>query len=676
MSSLLIKRVVMTFGIFSPLYRLEAATSRLEDIATSTELPKEVGALAAPAPSSSALNNPDASAIGAPRSASQPVPEELPESIEDFDAFVDSTVADYVQRSNEIGGLVAKQAAEVLAGFKAQRKFLLITTKSIKPDLQGADMALYQDLLKPINDSLMAVTELKEANRSDPMYTQLSAVADGIMVLAWVTVSHKPYTHVEEFLGSAQFFGNRVIKEYKDKGVGHGLAPVGRLLGEGAAGLGAAELEATGGGRLVGRSVLAVHLEVGVLDEHLDVGVGRALELLDETLAVSLEGLDGKLVLANNALEVGDGAVNFGLDGRGNLKAENLGFRKVGADRSLGKIEFVVEDEVADVVVEAVGRSTVHHGVLTHEARGAVIVDDELEGFVVPAIGTVTVPVGMGTLLEGDGRGVIETDDKGGCLNGLETSLVLGAGVEENGARIGPDVAVLRGQSTDRWNILSSLVDAAELLLKLGGVKLLAVDLVEDLEELVLADDDNVLVGVGRVLLRVVGRLSGDTGAVEHPLVAVHADGQLLHVLGLEGTLVDHLLELEDGGADGGSALGGVAALAVVAVGVKVADIGDNGVAVAEVGGIVPPLIDPVLGLGVGGLGLELLLKLAADTAGLDKFLDSSLGVFQLGGREQRSQALEVSSGGLLEGRDGKAGQRVLKSQGGALGGVLDVACE
>ncbi|PMB71282.1 Adenylyl cyclase-associated protein [Beauveria bassiana] len=197
--------------------RLEAATSRLEDIATSTELPKEVGALAAPASSSSALNNPDASAIGAPRSASQPVPEELPESIEDFDAFVDSTVADYVQRSNEIGGLVAKQAADVLAGFKAQRKFLLITTKSIKPDLQGADMALYQDLLKPINDSLMAVTELKEANRSDPMYTQLSAVADGIMVLAWVTVSHKPYTHVEEFLGSAQFFGNRVIKEYKDK---------------------------------------------------------------------------------------------------------------------------------------------------------------------------------------------------------------------------------------------------------------------------------------------------------------------------------------------------------------------------------------------------------------------------------------------------------------------------
>ncbi|KAJ4165383.1 hypothetical protein LMH87_007017 [Akanthomyces muscarius] len=203
--------------------RLEAATSRLEDIATSTEIPKDVGALAAPTSSSAALT-PDASTTTTPRSAppppppqQQPVAEELPESIEDFDAFVDTTVADYVNRSNEIGGLVAKQAADVMAGFKAQRKFLLITTKSVKPDLQGADMALYQDLLKPINDSLMAVTELKEANRSDAMYTQLSAVADGIMVLAWVTVSHKPFTHVEEFLGSAQFFGNRVIKEHKDK---------------------------------------------------------------------------------------------------------------------------------------------------------------------------------------------------------------------------------------------------------------------------------------------------------------------------------------------------------------------------------------------------------------------------------------------------------------------------
>lgn len=78
-------------------------------------------------------------------------------------------------------------------------------------------MAIFQELLKPINEALMAVTELKESNRPDPKYTHLCTVADGIMVLAWVTVDNRPHKHVEECLGSAQFFGNRVLKEFKEK---------------------------------------------------------------------------------------------------------------------------------------------------------------------------------------------------------------------------------------------------------------------------------------------------------------------------------------------------------------------------------------------------------------------------------------------------------------------------
>lgn len=83
--------------------------------------------------------------------------------------------------------------------------------------MTGASLASFQNLLNPINEALMAVSEIKEANRPDPLYSHLSAVADGIMVLAWVTVDNKPYKHVEESFNSAQFFGNRVMKEYKDK---------------------------------------------------------------------------------------------------------------------------------------------------------------------------------------------------------------------------------------------------------------------------------------------------------------------------------------------------------------------------------------------------------------------------------------------------------------------------
>ncbi|GKT50232.1 adenylyl cyclase-associated protein [Colletotrichum spaethianum] len=200
--------------------RLEAATARLEDIATSTiELPQAVPSLNQSVPSPPTASN--ASALPPPppqaTAAPQAPPEPVPESVEEFDQFIATSVDKYVTISKQLGGLIADQAAKVLQGFQAQRNFLLITTKAKKPDLNGAEMAVYQDLLKPINEALVAVSNIKESNRGSAVFSQLSAVAEGIMVLAWVTVDNRPYKHVEDSLGSAQFFGNRVLKEQKDK---------------------------------------------------------------------------------------------------------------------------------------------------------------------------------------------------------------------------------------------------------------------------------------------------------------------------------------------------------------------------------------------------------------------------------------------------------------------------
>ncbi|KAL7949825.1 adenylate cyclase associated N terminal domain-containing protein [Trichoderma barbatum] len=191
--------------------RLEAATSRLEDIASSTELPKDVtGLVQPPTPLSETAVAPP------PPVLKEPPQEALPESIEDFDTFLNTSIDKYVKLSIQLGGVVAQQATEVLKGFQEQRRFLLIATKATKPDTSGSSLVVYQNLLKPITDALMAATELKESNRPDPMYSNLSAVADGIMVLGWVTVDRRPFNHVEESLGAAQFFGNRVLKEQKD----------------------------------------------------------------------------------------------------------------------------------------------------------------------------------------------------------------------------------------------------------------------------------------------------------------------------------------------------------------------------------------------------------------------------------------------------------------------------
>ncbi|KAI0896970.1 adenylate cyclase associated N terminal-domain-containing protein [Annulohypoxylon nitens] len=201
--------------------RLEAATARLEDIASSTvELPQAVPALTATAATPSSLTSPiPHGAIPpalAPAHVVKEVPEDLPESIEEFDNFISHSVEKYVAASNKLGGLIAEQASKVLEGFKQQRRFLLIATKAKKPDITGSEMVVYQELLKPINEALMAVGGIKESNRGSPVFTQLSAVSEGIMVLAWVTVENRPFKHVEESLGSAQFFGNRVLKDFKE----------------------------------------------------------------------------------------------------------------------------------------------------------------------------------------------------------------------------------------------------------------------------------------------------------------------------------------------------------------------------------------------------------------------------------------------------------------------------
>lgn len=202
------------------LARLEAATSRLEDIASSTiEIPQAVPALqetlATPA-SKSATNV--ASTASAPAPPAPTIDEPLPDSIDDFDAFLKTSVDKYAKLSQQLGGLIQEQAAKVIQGFQEERKFLLITTKAKKPNLSnGDDMDAYQALLKPINESLMAVVNIKESNRGSPVTNQLAAVADGIMMLAWVTDEAKPHKHVENTLGSAQYYGNRVIKDYKEK---------------------------------------------------------------------------------------------------------------------------------------------------------------------------------------------------------------------------------------------------------------------------------------------------------------------------------------------------------------------------------------------------------------------------------------------------------------------------
>ncbi|QDS70631.1 hypothetical protein FKW77_000735 [Venturia effusa] len=213
------------------IYRLEAATSRLEDIAASTvglEVPQEPNG--APSPS--------AAVLPAQAKAAPPVPpkEELPSSIVDFDTLIYGDVKAYhtLSTADSIGGVLGEQvciidttpshlltllqAEAFMKAFKAQRQFLRVTTKAKKPDLASP---AYMDTLKGLQKYMTQVDDIRQGNRASPFKDHLAMVADGVGALAWVTIEPKPQDYVAELFGGAQLYGNKVLKEYKDKDEAH-----------------------------------------------------------------------------------------------------------------------------------------------------------------------------------------------------------------------------------------------------------------------------------------------------------------------------------------------------------------------------------------------------------------------------------------------------------------------
>jgi len=90
--------------------RLEAATSRLEDMAHATVDPSAAtnGGFATAAPGA-VLAGTGAQAAPPPAVQTTPPPEPLPQAIGDFDGLQSGVVQKYVSLSESLGGLVAEQ---------------------------------------------------------------------------------------------------------------------------------------------------------------------------------------------------------------------------------------------------------------------------------------------------------------------------------------------------------------------------------------------------------------------------------------------------------------------------------------------------------------------------------------------------------------------------------------
>lgn len=303
------------------------------------------------------------------------------------------------------------------------------------------------------------------------------------------------------------------------RGIGHGIAKRHALDADAAAGLRTALLEATGGCGFVGGAVLAVHFMVGQLDDHLNVSVRGTLEFFDETFAVGLVGLNRQFVLTEKGLEIGNGATDVARNVSVDVKGERNGFRKIGANGRVVKVESVGKDKHVRVVVQSMRRGAVHHAVFPHETGGAVVIDDELQRFVEPTVAAVPVPVLVGSLFQGHRGGIIKTHDERRSLDGFGRRRVSRVSGEECRASRCPNITVLRRESANGRRDLGPFINVTKLLLEFGSVELLTAHVVHHLEKLVLSHDNDVLVVLMMVFDREIRRTSRNTTGVEHPLI-------------------------------------------------------------------------------------------------------------------------------------------------------------
>lgn len=197
--------------------RLEAATSRLEDLATVAPPGSSASSAVIPvvAPSVPVAGSvPSMSASTPALVAPLPPQEELPASVEEFDEIISGEVAKYVKLSKGLGSLIEEQSRAVEECFSEQRKFLIITTKAKKPEPSSK---LFMDLLSGMQVEMTKVTNIRENHRGSPFLNQLSTVGEGIPSLAWVTYDTKPTKFINEMIGAARFYGDRVLREHKEK---------------------------------------------------------------------------------------------------------------------------------------------------------------------------------------------------------------------------------------------------------------------------------------------------------------------------------------------------------------------------------------------------------------------------------------------------------------------------
>ncbi|KAL1947333.1 hypothetical protein VTO73DRAFT_14294 [Trametes versicolor] len=206
--------------------RLEATTSRLEDLASlaTSYLPPTAQSAAGTSSNSSANAEPTpvpppAPHAPAPAAPAPIIPTETPESVVAYDEqILEGKVKPWVELTKSFAvASVIDQALLVEQEFKDLRELLLIAAICKKPE-----QAEFEKLLAPLLKDIEGISRANEVGRKDRDWvSHFSTVSTAAPCVGWVTISPKPAPYVADHKESAEFYSNRVIKEWREKDPKH-----------------------------------------------------------------------------------------------------------------------------------------------------------------------------------------------------------------------------------------------------------------------------------------------------------------------------------------------------------------------------------------------------------------------------------------------------------------------
>ncbi|WVQ93921.1 hypothetical protein IAU59_000999 [Kwoniella sp. CBS 9459] len=213
------------------LKRLEAVTSRLEDVAVSQSSPAPTTSLRSPTQAShEALTGHVAPSVSASGGAPPPPPPPPPPAVADIqaeekitpavqaykDEIIDGVLREFVAKASEVGGLVEQHSNLLPALAEAQYAFLKLASNHAKPTTPAALGPLLEPQGKAIQAILEAKDKLGRSKEGREWGPALNVLGEGAPAWGWVQVEPAPAPFVAEMKNATQFWADRVTKQFKE----------------------------------------------------------------------------------------------------------------------------------------------------------------------------------------------------------------------------------------------------------------------------------------------------------------------------------------------------------------------------------------------------------------------------------------------------------------------------